>query len=343
VNKKVVLVVGLAVLAVAGGLGMGCSGQPATKAGDQGAAAKVAPSSQAAAPASDAAAAAATPTVNRASTGGSGVGPGSGSRPSAPFTFDMTPPTGSKEEFVQWMVGNRNEDPKFLAERWDRYQAMRTNGDLLDDRTAHAFLLTPREEFVRKISLSHSYDHNFLDIGFGVTISGPHAVGRMTSVLAVTKDDKVLEIGTGSGYQSAFLSHLTDHVWTIEIIKPLADRTRDVYDGLINRGYNEYAGAHTKQADGYYGWEEAAPFDKIIVTCGIDHIPPPLLQQLKVGGVMVIPVGPPGAQHVLKVTKDKNPDGTIAIARSDIYNGKVVPFVPFTKLEGNVIVGSHNK
>ena len=82
--------------------------------------------------------------------------------------------------------------------------------------------------------------------------------------------------------------------------------------------------------------------DKIVVTCGIDHIPPSLLQQLKTGGVMVIPVGPPGQQHVLKVTKEANPDGTVKITRSDIYNGRVVPFVPFTKLEGNKIVGSHN-
>lgn len=259
------------------------------------------------------------------------------------FTYDMAPPTDSKEHFVSWMIANRGEDKKFLGERFDRYQAMIAAGDLLNDQTKRAFLLTPREEFVRRISLAHSYDHNFLDIGFGVTISGPHAVGRMTSELDIKKGDKVLEIGTGSGYQSAILSHLTDKVWSIEIIKPLADRTRGVYDGLIARGYGEFKVIQTKQADGYYGWEDAAPFDKIIVTCGIDHIPPSLLQQLKVGGVMVIPVGPPGAQHVLKVTKDANPDGTLKISRSDIYNGKVVPFVPFNKLEGNVIVGSHNK
>ena len=277
------------------------------------------------------------------SAAASQVGPGSSSSPSTVFAYDMAPVTDSKDAFIDWMVKNRNEDPKFLAERWDRYQAMVANGDLLNDQTRRAFLLTPREEFVRKVSMTSAYIHNFLDIGFGVTISGPHAVGRMTSTLEIKKGEKVLEIGSGSGYQSAMLGHLTDKVWTIEIIKPLADRTRGVYDGLIKRGYSEYTNVHTKQADGYYGWEEAAPFDKIVVTCGIDHIPPALLQQLKVGGVMVIPVGPPGAQHVLKVTKDALPDGTVKINRSDIYNGKVVPFVPFTKLEGNAIVGSHNK
>jgi protein-L-isoaspartate(D-aspartate) O-methyltransferase len=271
------------------------------------------------------------------------VGPGRTSSPSTAFTFDLAPPTDSKDHYVAWMVEHRNEDPKFIGERWDRYQALMANGDLLNPQTERAFLLTPREEFVRRISIEHSYDNNFLDIGYGVTISGPHAVGRMTSVLDVKKTDKVLEIGTGSGYQSSLLGHLTDHVWSIEIIKPLADRTRGAYDGLIARGYDEYKNVHTKQADGYYGWEDNAPFDKIIVTCGIDHIPPPLLQQLAVGGVMVIPVGPPGQQHVLKVTKQAGADGNVTITRSDIYNGRIVPFVPFTKLEGNAIVGSHNK
>jgi protein-L-isoaspartate(D-aspartate) O-methyltransferase len=259
------------------------------------------------------------------------------------YTADLVPPTDTKDAFVNWMATNRGEDKKFLGQRWDRYQILIQRNDLTNEQTKRAFLLTPREEFVRKISLAHTYDDNFLDIGFGVTISGPHAVSRMTSVLDIQNTDKVLEIGTGSGYQSAILGHITDKVWTIEIIKPLAERTRSVYDGIIAKGYTEYKNVNTKQADGYYGWEEAAPFDKIIVTCGIDHIPPALLKQLKTGGMMVIPVGPPGAQHVLKITKEANPDGSIKISRSDIYNGKVVPFVPFTKLEGDAIVGSHNK
>jgi protein-L-isoaspartate(D-aspartate) O-methyltransferase len=86
---------------------------------------------------------------------------------------------------------------------------------------------------------------------------------------------------------------------------------------------------------------EEAPFDKIIVTCGIDHIPPPLLQQLKPGGLMVIPIGPPGAQHVLKVVKTQGSDGTMTVARSDIYGGAIINFVPFTKLDGDQIKGTH--
>jgi protein-L-isoaspartate(D-aspartate) O-methyltransferase len=288
------------------------------------------------APAATPEAAQTTPTPNTT------VGTASPSSASHVLTDEKNPPSDSKENFVAWMVANRGEDKKFLGQRWDRYQAMLANGDLLNEQTKRAFLMTPREEFVRKISLEHSYDNNFLDIGFGVTISGPHAVGRMTSTLEVQKGDKVLEVGTGSGFQSAILSQLTDQVWTIEIIEPLAARTRSVYDGLIERGYSEYKNIHTKQADGYYGWEEAAPFDKIIVTCGIDHIPPSLLQQLKPGGVMVIPVGPPAQQHVLKVTRETAEDGSPKITRSDIYNGRVVPFVPFTKLENGKIVGSHN-
>jgi protein-L-isoaspartate(D-aspartate) O-methyltransferase len=174
-----------------------------------------------------------------------------------------------------------------------------------------------------------------------VTITGPRVVGRMTSSIDVKMGEKVLEIGTGSGYQSAYLSNLTDKVWTIEIIKPLAERTRGVYDALIQRGYTEYKAINSKYADGYYGWVEAAPFDKIIVTCGIDHIPPPLLQQLKPDGIMVIPVGPPGAQRILKVVKEAAAGGQIAVKRSDIYNGRPVPFVPFTKLDGEAIKGTH--
>ena len=259
-----------------------------------------------------------------------------------PYSWDAAPPMDTEQNFVTWMEKNRGEDPKYLSERWKRFLVLVANKDLKDERNKRAFLMTPREKFVREPNLPRAYANAFLDIGYGVTISGPHLVGRMTTSIDVRKGEKVLEIGTGSGYQSAYLSNLTDKVWTIEIIKPLAERTRATYDELIAAGYSEYKAITSKNADGYYGWAEAGPFDKIIVTCGIDHVPPPLLQQLKDGGIMVIPVGPPGAQHVLKVTKQKAADGTITVARSDIYNGKIVPFVPFTALSGDVIQGTHN-
>ena len=259
-----------------------------------------------------------------------------------PFTFDMTPPMDDREKFVAWGVAQRGEEPRFLGERFGRFGALVRNEDLVNDRNKRAFLLTPREKFVLQQNLSRAYADAFLDIGYGVTISGPHLVGRMTSNIDPKIGEKVLEIGTGSGYQSAYLSHITGKVYTIEIIKPLSERTRGIYDQLIKDGYVEFSAITSKAADGYYGWEEFAPFDKIIVTCGIDHVPPPLLQQLKAGGIMVIPVGPPGAQRVLKVVKTENSDGQITVARSDIYGGRIIPFVPFTKLEGDQIVGTHN-
>jgi protein-L-isoaspartate(D-aspartate) O-methyltransferase len=260
-----------------------------------------------------------------------------------PNSWDLNPPTDLRDNFIAWGKA-RGEDPVFLGQRWDRFQAILANKDIWDAKTARAFLMTPREEFAAINPAIHprAYEHAFLDIGYGVTMSGPHLQSRMTSVIDVKRGEKVLEVGTGSGVQSAYIANLTDNAYTIEIIQPLAQRTRGVYDRLIAKGYTEYEHIKSKAADGYYGWEEHAPFDKIIVTCGIDHVPPPLLQQLKTGGVMVIPVGPPGAQRVLKVAKTQDADGAITTSREDIYGGKIVPFVPFTKLEGNQIVGTHN-
>ncbi len=258
-----------------------------------------------------------------------------------PYDWEAAPPTDPASDYVEWMSKNRGENPSFLAKRWDRYKQLLARHDLWDKRDIRAFLLTPREEFVTKANLDRAYEWHYLNIGYGVTITGPHTVARMTNSMDVQRGDKVLEIGTGSGYQSAYLSNLTDKVWSIEIIKSLAERTRRLYDALIERGYTEYQAITTKNADGYYGWEQEAPFDKIIVTCGIDHIPPPLMQQLKPNGVMLIPVGPPGAQHVLKVAKQQAADGSITVTRSDIYNGGRLSWVPFTKLEGDVIKGTH--
>lgn len=252
----------------------------------------------------------------------------------------LNPPHDSLKSFVQYMKANRKEDEKYLQLRYDRLEALLTNKDVAGEKEIRAFLLTPREKFCRSWNLSRAYDHAFLDIKHGVTISGPHLVGKMTSSLDVKPGDKVLEIGTGSGYQSAMLSYLTDKVHTIEIIDPLATETDKLYTDLASSGYPEYGKVQRKSDDGYYGWEENAPFDKIIVTCGIDHIPPPLLKQLNVGGSMVIPVGPPGAQTILKVTKTLDEQGNPVIAREDIYHGKrKVNFVPFTNKEG----GTHHK
>ena len=247
----------------------------------------------------------------------------------------------TSNEFIQSIKPLRkDEEQKYLQERYDRATVLMQNKDLFRDREVRAFLLTPREKFCRSWNLGRAYDHAYLDIRHGVTISGPHLVGRMTSALEVNAGDKVLEVGTGSGYQAAMLSYLTDKVYTVEIIDPLAKETDNIYEQLASSGYPEYANIKRKSDDGYYGWEEMAPFDKIIVTCGIDHIPPPLLKQLKVGGVMVVPVGPPGAQVILKVTKNQDEQGNFVIAREDIYHGKKKEnFVPFTNKTG----GTHFK
>ena len=247
-----------------------------------------------------------------------------------PFSPDLWPPMAQRATFIAWMAANRGEDPTFLGRRFDRFQQLLAFNDLWTRADKRAFLMAPREEFVLPQDREQAYVGHYLDIGFGVSITPPGTMGRMTSAIAVRPDDKVLEVGTGSGYQSALLSYLTDRLWSIEIIPALAARTRGVYDRLIGKGYREYAAIATRSGDGYYGWEEAAPFDKIIVTCGIDHIPPPLLQQLKAGGIMVIPIGPPGAQHILKVIKTTSADGAVTVARSDIFGGKTIPFVPLT-------------
>jgi protein-L-isoaspartate(D-aspartate) O-methyltransferase len=241
------------------------------------------------------------------------------------------PPLSSKAAFVAWMTANRPaEDPKYLERRWDRYQVVISFNDLWTPADKRAFLMTPRQEFCLPDDKDSAYVGHYIDIGFGVTITPPGTMGRMTSALEIRPSDKVLEIGTGSGFQSALLTYLTTHIHSIEIIPELAQRTRGVYDRLIEGGYKEYSAITTQNSDGYNGWEEAAPFDKIIVTCGIDHIPPPLLQQLKPSGTMVIPVGPPGAQHILKVVKKVGADGAPSVARSDIFGGKIIPFVPLS-------------
>jgi len=250
--------------------------------------------------------------------------------PPSPFQPDLWPPLNSRGDFIAWMQAHRGEDPVILGRRWDRYLEVLKFNDLWTPNEKRAFLLTPREEFVLPEDRDQAYVGHYLDIGFGVTITPPGTMGRMTSALNLKPGERVLEIGTGSGYQSALLSYLTNAVWTIEIIPELAQRTRGVYDRLIGHGYREYASIQASQGDGYYGLPAAAPFDKIIVTCGIDHIPPPLLQQLKPNGIMVIPVGPPGAQHILKAVKAVGADGEMKVARSDIFGGAIIPFVPLS-------------
>jgi protein-L-isoaspartate(D-aspartate) O-methyltransferase len=159
-------------------------------------------------------------------------------------------------------------------------------------------------------------------------------VGRMTDYLDVQPEQKVLEIGTGSGYQSAVLSELSNHVYTIEIVAKLAQQTDAIYRAH-EKVYPEFMNIQRKIDDGYYGWLEHAPFDRIIVTCGIDHVPPELIQELAPEGIMVIPVGPPSGQTILRIIKHVSPDGAVSLDREDIFQGKKKQiFVPFTSRDG---------
>lgn len=162
----------------------------------------------------------------------------------------------------------------------------------------------PRHEFVPIEERKRAYLNQPLPIGYGQTISQPYIVALMSDLLNLNTDDAVLEIGTGSGYQAAVLDAAGAKVYTIEIIQELGQQAEKTLQRL---GYGE---VQTKIGDGYYGWPEAAPFDGILVTAAASHIPPPLIEQLKPGGRMVIPVGPPfTVQQLLLITK--NQDGTI--------------------------------
>lgn len=155
----------------------------------------------------------------------------------------------------------------------------------LDERVLDAIGKVPRHEFVPDDQRPYAYENRPLPIGYGQTISQPYIVAIMTDLLKPKKTGRVLEIGTGSGYQAAILAELVDSVYTIEIVEELAATAAG---NLKRTGYDT---VYTRTGDGYYGWETQAPFDGIIVTAVASHIPPPLIKQLKPGGRMIIPVG----------------------------------------------------
>lgn len=176
----------------------------------------------------------------------------------------------------------------------------------------------PRHLFVPEEYRDNAYEDHPLPIGYGQTISQPSLVAWMTELLELEPGDKVLEIGTGSGYQAAILAELGYvEVYSIEIVPELFERSSTLLEEL---GYENVL---VKQGDGYYGWEEYAPFDAIIVTAAPDHLPAPLAEQLEEGGSLVIPIGPPGFYQTLwKFVKD---EGELTA-----YNMGSVIFVPFT-------------
>jgi len=186
-----------------------------------------------------------------------------------------------------------------------------------DPRVLAAMETVPRHEFVPDRYLSQAYADHPLPIGYGQTISQPFIVALMSEVLQLEKGDRVLEIGTGSGYQAAVLAEMETQVFTVEIIPELAKEARE---RLINLGY---LNIEVLNADGYYGWDEHAPFDALIVTAAPDHLPQPLLQQMAEGGRLVIPIGPIGAVQTLWLLE--NLEGELVAT-----NLGAVSFVPLT-------------
>lgn len=212
----------------------------------------------------------------------------------------------------------------------DTYQLQRTrmvedqliSRGIDDVATLAAMGKVPRHKFVPEDQIPYAYVDGALTIGEGQTISQPFIVAYMTQCLQLKKDSKVLEIGTGSGYQAAVLAEITDNVYSIEIVEKLGLQAREVLYGL---GYTDI---NLKIGDGYNGWEEHAPFDAIIVTAGAEEIPKPLVEQLAVGGRMIIPVGPHrGTRQLIQL--DKTPK---KIKKKNLL---AVRFVPLTRKQGN--------
>lgn len=216
-------------------------------------------------------------------------------------------------------LSQRDRD-KYTELRKDMVEKQIRSRGITDQATLNAMLKVPRHEFVPDNQKPYAYEDRPLSIGNNQTISQPYIVGYMTEAIAPGRCDKVLEIGTGSGYQAAVLAEIVEKVYTIEIIPELAARARKTFEKL---GYDNI---FTRTGDGYAGWPEEAPFDAIVVTAAPEEVPPPLIEQLKEGGRMVIPVGSVYRVQSLQLLIKKN-------GKLKVKNLLPVRFVPFTRDE----------
>ncbi|MEN8174820.1 MAG: protein-L-isoaspartate(D-aspartate) O-methyltransferase [Pseudomonadota bacterium] len=193
-----------------------------------------------------------------------------------------------------------------------------TTDGRIEARVLDAMARVPRHRFVSADQAARAYENRPLPIGHGQTISQPYIVALMTDLLGVQPGDRVFELGTGSGYQAAVLAELGCNVWSVEIVAELGKRAEEV---LAELGYDKVT---TRVGDAYYGWKEEAPFDAIVVTAAGDHVPPPLIEQLKPGGRMMIPVGTSFLTQQLMLV-EKLEDGSIR-------SREILPvaFVPLT-------------
>ncbi|MCW9015280.1 MAG: protein-L-isoaspartate(D-aspartate) O-methyltransferase [Gammaproteobacteria bacterium] len=227
----------------------------------------------------------------------------------APLNADIDY-SAARTALIQQIEGDVRDTRAFIGKR------------SFDVRVMQAMAKVPRHEFVPLRYRDSAYENQPLPIGHGQTISQPYIVALMTDLMMLKPGDRALEVGTGSGYQAAIMAELGVDVYSIEIIEALGQRAARV---LEEQGYSNIK---TRIGDGYYGWQEHAPFDVIVVTAAADHVPPPLLRQLKPGGRMVIPVGSRFmVQQLVLVEKDKH---------GKVTTRQILPvrFVPLT--------GKHN-
>lgn len=203
----------------------------------------------------------------------------------------------------------------YAQKRWEMVETQIISRGIRDSKLIRAMLKIPRHKFVPENLRDIAYGDNPLPVGIEQTISQPYIVALMTELLRLNSGEKVLEVGTGSGYQTAILAEMGCKVYTIEILEPLSEKAQQVLKSL---GYEDI---HYKIGDGYRGWPQFAPFDAIIVTAAPDHMPQPLIEQLKTNGRMIIPVG---AQYQELLLTKKTDKGT------DMKTVTPVRFVPMT-------------
>ncbi|MFQ5408928.1 MAG: protein-L-isoaspartate(D-aspartate) O-methyltransferase [Anaerolineales bacterium] len=233
-----------------------------------------------------------------------------------PAATARAPEAGDEVSFhIPWP----GEDEAFTNARANMVAHQIARRGVQDADVLRAMATVPRHEFTPDEYLAQAYADHPLPIGYGQTISQPYIVALMTELLALQGDERVLEIGTGSGYQAAVLAQLLPQVFTIEIVPELAERAAARLQRL---GYDN---VQVLSADGYFGWEEHAPFDAIIVTAAPDQLPPPLVAQLAPGGRLVIPIGPQGGAQVLWQFVKEDGDELTGYRILDVR------FVPFTR------------
>jgi protein-L-isoaspartate(D-aspartate) O-methyltransferase len=232
-----------------------------------------------------------------------------------PYRVFQAPNQDIKPETAEWP---RPRSQEREAERRQMVEYIRRAYDLNDAKVLEAMQNVPRHWFVPENQQPLAYADMPLPIGYDQTISQPFIVAYMTSLLGLTPEKKVLEVGTGSGYQAAVLAELTPYVYSIEIVEPLG---RSAREKLKQFGYETI---QVKIGDGYKGWQEHQPFDAMIVTCAPDHVPQPLLDQLKPGGCLVIPVGENSrVQNLVRIRKDQ----AGLISRESLLPVRFVPLV----------------